>query len=53
MRIRRAELGVSRMETRPGLEDEVRAILAEVASGGDDAVRRLTERFDGARVGAR
>jgi histidinol dehydrogenase len=52
MRIRRAELGVSRMETRPGLEDEVRAILEEVASGGDDAVRRLTERFDGARVGA-
>jgi histidinol dehydrogenase len=52
MRIRRAELGVSRMETRPGLEDEVRAILEDVASGGDDAVRRLTERFDGARVGA-
>ena len=43
------ELGVSRMEIRPGLEDEVRAILEEVASGGDDAVRRLTERFDDAR----
>ncbi|MET0205675.1 MAG: histidinol dehydrogenase [Thermoleophilaceae bacterium] len=52
MRIRRAERGVSRMETRPGLENEVRAILEDVASGGDDAVRRLTERFDGARVGA-
>jgi histidinol dehydrogenase len=46
------ELGVSRMEIRPGLEDEVRAILEQVASGGDDAVRRLTERFDDARIDA-
>ena len=29
------------------LEDDVRAILEEVRAGGDDAVRRLTERFDG------
>jgi histidinol dehydrogenase len=29
------------------LEADVRAILEEVRDGGDDAVRRLTERFDG------
>jgi histidinol dehydrogenase len=29
------------------VEDDVRAILAEVRSGGDQAVRRLTERLDG------
>ena len=29
------------------LEEDVRAILEEVRTGGDDAVRRLTERFDG------
>jgi histidinol dehydrogenase len=32
------------------VEDDVRAILAEVRSGGDDAVRRLTERFDRAEL---
>jgi histidinol dehydrogenase len=52
MRIRRTDHGVSRMETRPGLEEEVRAILEEVRSDGDRAVRRLTKRFDGALVGA-
>ena len=30
--------------------DEVRAILADVRERGDDAVRELTERFDGAEV---
>jgi histidinol dehydrogenase len=29
------------------LEDDVRAILEEVRTAGDEAVRRLTERFDG------
>jgi histidinol dehydrogenase len=33
------------------VEDEVRAIVEEVAEGGDAAVRRLTERFDHAEVG--
>ena len=47
MRIKRGSLGVSRPELRPGLEDEVRAILDEVRASGDDAVRRLSERFDG------
>ena len=50
MRIKRSSLGVSRPEIRPGLEDEVRAILGEVRAGGDDAVRRFSERFDGALV---
>jgi histidinol dehydrogenase len=30
--------------------DEVRAVLAEVRADGDAALRRFTERFDGARV---
>jgi histidinol dehydrogenase len=50
VRVRRHDLGVSRMETRPGLEDEVREILATVAGGGDDALRELTQRFDGVRI---
>jgi histidinol dehydrogenase len=33
------------------VEDEVRAIVDEVRSGGDAAVRRLTERFDHAELG--
>jgi histidinol dehydrogenase len=44
-------MGVSRPEIRPGLEDEVRAILDEVSAEGDEAVRRYSERFDGANVG--
>ena len=36
---------------RPEVEEEVRAIVDEVRRGGDAAVRRLTERFDRARVG--
>ena len=34
------------------VEDAVREILAAVRERGDDAVRELTERFDGARVDA-
>jgi histidinol dehydrogenase len=33
------------------VEREVRAIIEEVRAGGDDAVKRLTERFDRAEVG--
>jgi histidinol dehydrogenase len=51
VRIKRAAMGVSRLDIRPGLEDEVRAILEEVRSGGDEAVRALSKRFDGADVG--
>jgi histidinol dehydrogenase len=50
MRITRSELGVTRDEIRPGLEEEVRAILGEVRTGGDEAVVSLTERFDGAEL---
>jgi histidinol dehydrogenase len=32
------------------VEDDVRAILAEVRDGGDAALRRLTERFDGSSL---
>jgi histidinol dehydrogenase len=52
MRIKRSSLGVSRPELRPGLEEEVRAILEEVRLGGDQAVRELSERFDGVRIDA-
>jgi histidinol dehydrogenase len=34
----------------PDVEADVRAIVGEVRSGGDDAVRRLTERFDHAEL---
>src|SRR4051812_23600796 len=34
----------------PDVESDVRAIVDEVRSGGDAAVRRLTERFDHAEV---
>jgi histidinol dehydrogenase len=49
MRIERNER-VTRREIRPGLEQEVRAILDEVRSGGDEAVLSLTERFDRAEL---
>jgi histidinol dehydrogenase len=52
MRIsRQSSLGVARAEIRSGVEDEVRSILDEVAADGDDAVLRLTERFDKAELG--
>jgi histidinol dehydrogenase len=51
MRIERSDLGVTRHEIRPGVEEEVRAILEEVRTGGDEAVLRLTERFDKAELG--
>jgi histidinol dehydrogenase len=51
VRIERSDLGVTRRESRPGLQEEVRAILDEVRTGGDEAVLRLTERFDKAELG--
>jgi histidinol dehydrogenase len=51
VRIKRSSLGVSRQELRPGLEHDVRAILEEVRLGGDQAVRELSERFDGVKIG--
>ena len=36
----------------PTIEARARAILQEVEKRGDDAVLELTERFDGARLGA-
>jgi histidinol dehydrogenase len=51
MRIERVDGGVSRPESRPGIEQEVRAILEEVRTDGDEAVLRLTERFDKAELG--
>jgi histidinol dehydrogenase len=51
VRIKRASLGVSRPEIRPGLDEEVRAILDEVRREGDEAVRAFSKRFDGADVG--
>jgi hypothetical protein len=35
MRIERVDGGVSRPESRPGIEQEVRAILEEVRTDGD------------------
>ena len=51
MRIERTDLGVTRRETRPGVEEDVRRILEKVRTGGDEAVLRLTERFDRAELG--
>jgi histidinol dehydrogenase len=52
MRITRSDLGVIRREIRPGLETDVGQILEEVRTGGDDALLRLTERFDNAVLGS-
>jgi histidinol dehydrogenase len=51
VRIERRDAGLNRPEIRRGLEEEVRAILAEVRAGGDEAVLTLTERFDRAELG--
>ena len=51
MRIERTDSGVTRREIRPDVEVEVRSILEEVRTGGDEAVLRLTERFDRAELG--
>jgi histidinol dehydrogenase len=50
MRIERTQR-VTRREVAAGVEQEVRAIIAEVRRGGDEAVLGLTERFDKAELG--
>jgi histidinol dehydrogenase len=47
---RRLPRPAAQTEPPPGELDEVRAVLADVREHGDEALRRLTERFDGARV---
>ena len=51
MRIERIENGWSRPRPSGDVEESVRAILDEVARGGDAAVLDLTERFDHAELG--
>jgi histidinol dehydrogenase len=51
MRITRQTTSVTRPPMRPDVAEDVRAILEEVRTGGDDAVRGLTERFDRAELG--
>ena len=51
MRIERIENGWSRPRPAADVEESVRAILDEVARGGDAAVLELTERFDHAELG--
>ena len=57
MRVERFGPGATAAEIRGltppprDVEDEVRAIVDEVRSGGDAAVRALTERFDHAQLG--
>ena len=58
MRITRFPVGVSAADIRAltppprDVEDAVRAIIADVREGGDEAVRALTERFDHAELAA-
>jgi histidinol dehydrogenase len=49
---RAAVLARPAQQDRAGLYEAVRAILGEVRSGGDAALRSLTERFDRVRPGA-
>ena len=49
---RAAVLARPAQQDRAGLYEAVRAILGEVRSGGDAALRSLTERFDHVRPGA-
>jgi histidinol dehydrogenase len=51
MRVERIESGWSRPRQSAGVEEAVRDILGEVATGGDTAVIELTERFDHAELG--
>jgi histidinol dehydrogenase len=50
MRITRCSTSVSRPGMRPDVAEQVREILEEVRTGGDEAVLRLTERFDKAEL---
>ena len=51
MRIRRTDNTWTRRPPAPAMAGEVAEIIAEVRAGGDDAVRRLPERFDRAKLG--
>jgi histidinol dehydrogenase len=51
MRIKRQNMSVTRQPTRPDVAEMVREILEEVRLWGDEAVLRLTERFDKAELG--
>lgn len=48
----RAALARPVQGSRAEVADSVRSIIAEVRRDGDDALRRLTERFDGVRLDA-
>jgi histidinol dehydrogenase len=50
VRIRRARDSWHRPRPAPAVREEVAEILSEVGAGGDDAVLRLTERFDEAAL---
>ena len=50
MRIRRTHDGWRRPDPPPAVAEQVAEIVAEVRAGGDEAVRRLTERFDRAEL---
>jgi histidinol dehydrogenase len=51
VRIERHKTSVTRKATRPDVAEQVREILEEVRLGGDEAVLRLTERFDKTELG--
>jgi histidinol dehydrogenase len=51
MRIERYNMSVTRPAPRPDVAEQVRDILEEVRTWGDEAVLRLTERFDKADLG--
>ena len=51
MRIERVDDRVGRPEIRAEVGEQVRDILEEVRASGDEAVLRLTERFDRAELG--
>ncbi len=53
LRERRARLEPRRLEPDPSVADAVRTILARVREDGDDALRDLTMRFDGADLRGR
>jgi histidinol dehydrogenase len=53
MRIRRARNAWMRSGGGPAVRDQVAEILSEVEAGGDEAVLRLTERFDRAALAAK
>jgi histidinol dehydrogenase len=47
---RRAALARPRLQSRPAAAEEAREIIASVRAGGDEALKRLTRRFDGVEL---